>query len=150
MSEGLEGRTTDSFPVHDVAEGTPPLHLPAEVWHTIAANSSSGNCCIDVCPTWESLCSIIVHTDWDASSWLVALFPSHVHYMYTTRYELKCSSVPLIKVGFSDPLARHGYCVQHHAHKAHFVQFMWIDWYIAWHRWHDHKWNLHLCHRRLY
>ena len=38
MSEGLEDRTSDPFPVYEVAEGTPPLHLPAKVWHTIVAN----------------------------------------------------------------------------------------------------------------
>ena len=31
MSEGLEDRTSDPFPVYEVAEGTPPLHLPAKV-----------------------------------------------------------------------------------------------------------------------
>ena len=35
MSEGLEDRRSEPFPVYEVAEGTPPLHLPAKVWHTI-------------------------------------------------------------------------------------------------------------------
>ena len=61
MSESLEDRS-DPFPVHEVAEGTPPLHLPAKVRHTIVATSSSGMCVIEECCTWESLCSMIVHT----------------------------------------------------------------------------------------
>ena len=46
MSEGLEDRRSDPFPVYEVAEGTPPLHLPAKVWHTIVATFSSGMCVI--------------------------------------------------------------------------------------------------------
>ena len=61
MSEGLEDRS-DPFPVYEVAEGTPPLHLPAKIWHTIVATLSSGMCVIEECRTWESLCSMIVHT----------------------------------------------------------------------------------------
>ena len=62
MSEGLEDRRSDPYPVHEVAEGTPPLHLPAKVWHTFDVTLSSGMCVIEECRTWESLCSMIVHT----------------------------------------------------------------------------------------
>ena len=55
MSEGLEDRRSDPFPVYEVAEGTPPLHLPAKVWHTIVATLSSGMFVIEECRTWESL-----------------------------------------------------------------------------------------------
>ena len=33
-SEGLGDQASDPFPVCDVAEGTPPLHSPANVWNT--------------------------------------------------------------------------------------------------------------------
>ena len=34
-SEGLGDRSSDPFPVSEVAEGTPPVHSPAKVWNTV-------------------------------------------------------------------------------------------------------------------